>query len=507
MRSKKCIVVLGLHRSGTSALTRILKKCGVYLGDTRRPLDENQKESFENVRVSEFNTKMLAKYNYIWSDLVPTISFDDEDVKNLKDVITKEFAAHDLFAIKEPGIVYLLPLYEKVLSDLGIEINFLLLYRNPLEVAQALVNRNGFSEYKGVFLWLYNFLLGEKFSREYIRGLINFEDLINDTGSVISQIGKILSISVGEQRKLDGLLKSRFKRNVHEDELKKYTDLWLPTIVGQMKHFGDNSQTRLYDSIMQHIAEKIDFISQIQVNHGDFWQTQTHKKTKELQRLRIQWQIKDETLQLKEQDLYNKEQELDIKGRVLDSKEEGITKEAEELYAKDQDLLAKEQVLQAKEEEVNRRDNELQAKDETLQAKDSELLGKDEALQNKNKVVHESEQELLAKFHELKAKNNELQLKDQEVRAKAQKLLALEQELQSKEDILRTKEQEIKSTVQEIQTKEEQLGHKEKQVQAKVNALQSKDAELEIRDLELQEKLHEVEEQASKGFFGRMFKK
>ena len=81
-----------------------LKKCGVYLGDTRRPLDESQKESFENVRVSEFNTKMLAKYNYIWSDLVPTISFDDEDVKNLKEVITKEFAAHDYLQLKSPGL-------------------------------------------------------------------------------------------------------------------------------------------------------------------------------------------------------------------------------------------------------------------------------------------------------------------------------------------------------------------------------------------------------------------
>ncbi len=499
MRSRKCIVVLGLHRSGTSALTRILKKCGVYLGETRRPIDESQKESFENVKVSNFNTKMLAKYNYIWSDLVPTIAFDDEDVKHLKEVITSEFSRQDLFAIKEPGIVYLFPLYEKVFKDLGIEINFLLLYRNPLEVAQALLNRDGFSEYKGVFLWLYNFLLGEKYSRQYIRGLINFEDLINDTGAVVKQIGKILSISTDEQRQLDGLLKSRFRRNVNESELKKYADLWLPTIVGQMKHFGDSSQTRLYDNIMQHIVEKIDFIDQIQANHSDFWRIQTQDKIQELKALRIQWQLKDEELQIKKYALHAKEEELEIKSRVLEEKEDNIITKNDDLYIKERELLAKDDESQLKLNALEAKLQQLNEKDQAFQAKDNQLVAKDQELQDKDRVLHESENDLLAKFHELKAKNAEIQARDQEIK---DKMLKLEKEL----ELLRHKERELTTEQASFAEISEKLHQKEQQLEAKESLLQSREADLDEKEHDMLVKIEELEEKANRGFFSRIFR-
>lgn len=500
MRNRKCIVVLGLHRSGTSALTRVLKKCGVYLGDTKKPSIDGQKENFENVRVSEFNTNMLAKYNYIWSDLVPEMKFDDEDIRALKDVINKEFSNQDLFAIKEPGLVYLFPLYERVFKDLGIEINFLILYRNPLEVAQALVNRNGFTEYKGVFLWLYNFLLGEKYSREYIRGLVNFEDLINDTGSVINQIGKIVSISIDEQRKLDGLLKSRFKRHVLEDELKKYSDLWLPTIVGQIKHFGDNSQTRLYDSIMQHIAEKIDFIDQIQANHTDFWHTQSESLKDAIIKLRIQWQLKDENLQIKEQDLATQQQEFNVRDKVLASREENLSQEYDRINAKEEDIINRENELSSKAQELTQSLEQLEILKTSLEAKDSELVAKDTMLSDKEKTIDESEREFLSQFNVFKEKSEEIEKLSASLKTKEDELLSLEKKLADKEAQFSSLSKEIGDKANQLHNKEHELSIKSKELEDKAN-------QLNLQEVELNSRVAMIEEEEKKGFFAKVFGK
>ena len=46
-----CILVLGMHRSGTSALTGVLGLLDVYLADTTRGDENNKKGYFENSKV------------------------------------------------------------------------------------------------------------------------------------------------------------------------------------------------------------------------------------------------------------------------------------------------------------------------------------------------------------------------------------------------------------------------------------------------------------------------
>ena len=54
---KKIIVVIGMHRSGTSALTRALEVLNVHLGDNlMKPIaDVNDKGFFEDLDINKFN--------------------------------------------------------------------------------------------------------------------------------------------------------------------------------------------------------------------------------------------------------------------------------------------------------------------------------------------------------------------------------------------------------------------------------------------------------------------
>jgi hypothetical protein len=70
---QKLIVVLGMHRSGTSALTRGLQVMGVSLGERLIPPIEgnNAKGFWEDIEINAFDNEMLAAIESAWFYLAP----------------------------------------------------------------------------------------------------------------------------------------------------------------------------------------------------------------------------------------------------------------------------------------------------------------------------------------------------------------------------------------------------------------------------------------------------
>lgn len=417
-RKKKCIIVLGTHRSGTSALTRVLQKCGVYLGTTRPKESSAKKENFENLKLYNFNVEMLAKYNFTWSDLVHHIDFSSEDVAKLTELIQDEFVGKGVFAIKEPTMIHLFPLYAKVLNDLDIDINFLLLFRSPMEVASALNLKDGFSKDKGIFLWTYNFLLAEKYSREYTRCLVRFDELVDYTSAVVFKIGKMLDIDVEVDDKLDGFIESRFKYSNILDELNDYAEWGLPTIVSQIKHFDDKSQTRLYDKFLESIVDKIHFVDKLDINHSDFWSNSAKTTAKQLNEFRIEWQIKDQGLQTKERVIGELSTELDVKAKEIYEKESVLQAKEDKLHSLNTELNSKEQLLSSLTQELQEKKTILQEKEHVLQIKDGVLQVKDEELQSKDHELQSKDQLIQAREHEFEAKDQGIQAELHELQAR-----------------------------------------------------------------------------------------
>lgn len=74
-RSKHLVVVLGMHRSGTSAIARSLQIFGVELGSRLygAVLGENGKEVGEDIDVNSLNETLLASLGQIWRSLNPAL--------------------------------------------------------------------------------------------------------------------------------------------------------------------------------------------------------------------------------------------------------------------------------------------------------------------------------------------------------------------------------------------------------------------------------------------------
>jgi predicted O-methyltransferase YrrM len=153
-------------------------------------------------------------------------------------------------------------------------------------------------------------------------------------------------------------------------------------------------------------------------------------------------------LQRKDQELQEKNHELERRDGELQRKDQELQEKNHELERRDGELQRKDQELQEKNHELERRDGELQRKDQELQEKNHELERRDGELQRKDR-------ELLEKNHELERRDGELQRKDRELQEKNHELERRDGELQRKDQDLREKQaraQEHEETIQQLRS-------------------------------------------------------
>ena len=153
--------MLGMHRGGTSALAGVLAKLGATLPRTLMPADRGNPAGYwESDVIFRIHTRLLIALDSEWDSLAPLPAswwlgptaerFEDE----LVDAVGDEFGASPLFVLKDPRMCRLLPLWTRVFSRIGAWPGYVLLTRNPIEVADSLQARDGFTRETSFLLWL-----------------------------------------------------------------------------------------------------------------------------------------------------------------------------------------------------------------------------------------------------------------------------------------------------------------------------------------------------------------
>ena len=153
------LVVLGMHRSGTSALTRVLNLCGAYLPDKLRPpkMGTNDKGFWETEDVIELNERVLGTLGGAWNRV--SLSLPDagpvyeEFIHDAQAVIDSEYGDNETILIKDPRIGVLAPLWHAAFAASGYRPVYVVPVRNPLEVANSLHARGDMSVRDGLTLW------------------------------------------------------------------------------------------------------------------------------------------------------------------------------------------------------------------------------------------------------------------------------------------------------------------------------------------------------------------
>ena len=161
-KKPRAICVLGMHRSGTSTVTRAVNLLGAYLGqnaDLMPPTLDNPEGYWERLDIRQLHDRLLEKLGRIWSTAAPLPDQWQlaEEVclykEELKALVRANFAGHPLWAWKDPRTCILLPLWREVLEELGIELSCIFVVRNPLDVANSLKNRDLIPLHQGFGIW------------------------------------------------------------------------------------------------------------------------------------------------------------------------------------------------------------------------------------------------------------------------------------------------------------------------------------------------------------------
>ena len=186
------VFILGMHRSGTSALARVLNLMGLYFGGEqvstgRNP--ENRKGFWERRDVRTLNDTILFNANCDW-DCVSAFNVDtlpDERVDDYRTAmadIVMDMDAHRPWFLKEPRFCLLFPVWRAVL-----EMPFCIhIHRNPLEVAHSLKARNGVPIRVGLALWELYTRLALKASVGLPRLIVSYEDLLQNPTATVETI-------------------------------------------------------------------------------------------------------------------------------------------------------------------------------------------------------------------------------------------------------------------------------------------------------------------------------
>lgn len=178
------LIVLGMHRSGTSSVTRLLNLAGAYFGPEGIATEanaENPKGFWERRDVREVCDGLLRGGGFDWWK-VAGFEVDEipEEVRQERleqfTRIVHELDAHRPWVLKEPRLCLLSPVLRPALESPV----FIHVEREPLEIAASLAARNNFPLPVGVALWEVYTAHAWKASAPDPRVVVAFGDLIRD---------------------------------------------------------------------------------------------------------------------------------------------------------------------------------------------------------------------------------------------------------------------------------------------------------------------------------------
>lgn len=199
---RRMVAVLGVHRSGTSALSRSLQALGIDLGDNLMPPAQNinDKGFWEDLDFYEFNERLLNKAGSAWHRLSPMADerFLGPDFAaerfDATALVEKKMSDTEVFAFKDPRTALLLPFWQCIFDDLQIPCYYVISVRNPLEVSESLRKRDGFDPVRSVLLWAKHLSAAVDYSSGQKRVFVDYSALVNSPREQLKRIADCLGL-------------------------------------------------------------------------------------------------------------------------------------------------------------------------------------------------------------------------------------------------------------------------------------------------------------------------
>ena len=211
------VPVVGMGRSGTSAIAMALHRGGISMGDDHnfipKPSLQNPKGFFENYEFRKINDHSLEKSGYAYKSLDPNIPcFVDTFVLRFKRKrLIKNYCSRlTAWGWKDPRTCLTLQFWLKSIEQLGFLgiTKVVYIYRNPLSVIYSFDQVFGLEVSRGLELW-------HEHNRRVIENLRRFH-----VSAFVVNYGCIVEAPAGNLEKLNQFLEGNM-RIINKDHTNK----------------------------------------------------------------------------------------------------------------------------------------------------------------------------------------------------------------------------------------------------------------------------------------------
>lgn len=215
-KNHRVLLVLGIFRSGTSALTKGLESLGAFLGDSLLPANAfNEKGHWEDIQFHDFNVSMIASLEGRRRLILP---LTQEEVILLSEkgffsqavaLLRKKISVSSISSVsrvltmKDPRFSLLLPFWKKVFEHCNVTPSFVISLRDPRGVVASTTYRHkSFKrehEEKLFWRWCSYLLSCLEFSQGYERILVNYNELLKNPAHQMKRIAHALKLTVNQE--------------------------------------------------------------------------------------------------------------------------------------------------------------------------------------------------------------------------------------------------------------------------------------------------------------------
>ena len=198
-QQSKVVCILGMHRSGTSLVARLLNLRGLELGPAEGLLpaaQDNPSGFWEHKSFHEINDEILSRLGGRW-DKPPQFAPGWEKASTLgplyqraREIIEKHFSRLSCWGWKDPRNSLTIPFWRELLPDL----TFVICVRHPLDVYKSLRRRDWFSRSRGTRLWTLYTLAALRHTQNSPRIITHYESYFTGWEAELSRVAGFLQL-------------------------------------------------------------------------------------------------------------------------------------------------------------------------------------------------------------------------------------------------------------------------------------------------------------------------
>lgn len=280
------ILVAGMHRSGTSALTRCISLLGAKLPqDLIHTTKDNPRGYWESKEVVLFHQEVLRNFELRWDTVIsrPNDFWSDNDYlstrKWIQQYIKNSLRFNEIFLIKDPRLCRLLKLWIASLEEENVNLKIVIPFRIYSEVSISLHKRDlendqhsgeGFNSHRALLLYLRYNLEAERDSRGQYRTFVSYTSLLNDWRLVVNKITSELDLVwstnlTDVDQTIDNFLVPELNRSggISTEEKLVVRHEWLELVYHGLQLFEQNPYDKEAMRIFDEVSEKLNTASEL----------------------------------------------------------------------------------------------------------------------------------------------------------------------------------------------------------------------------------------------------